>query len=128
MTECFQDEDQRVPHNTTKERQRRELTDLMDDDFLIILRQSASRLPKYTGDACFASVIRSIWLSHGDELPDDLGQKYLARRAEVAWLEDHTTISGDFSGTGFRELARLVVEFNSRHRHLAGLSRKKARQ
>ncbi len=122
MTECFQDEDQRVSHNTTKERQRRELTDFIDDDFTIALRQAYERLPIQRTDACFAWLIRRLWISHGDELPPDLKEKYLVLRGEISWLEDGTKLDGDLNASSLRELAKLVVAFHSRHRHLAGLN------
>ena len=82
---------------------------------------AARRLPTFATDTFFPTLVRRIWRSHGDALPDDLGPKYEALRDEVAWLEGHVEVAGELHPSGLRELARLVVEFHSRHRHLAGL-------
>lgn len=86
-----------------------------------MVERAAQRLPRYKDDVHFRVLLHRICAAADDEIPDELLPRYLARRSEVAWLEDGVEVQGTIPDSGITAVARLAVATRDYHRRLMQL-------
>ena len=87
------------------------------------VERAVARLPKYASDIMLRATVHRIIRAFDGAIPDDLEERYLAYRTEVAWMEDGIEVRGVPTAEGIAAVAGLAVAAREYHRRLAQLAR-----
>jgi hypothetical protein len=87
------------------------------------VERAVARLPNHANDVMLRATVHRIIRAFDGAIPDDLEERYLAYRTEVAWMEDGVEVRGVPTAEGIAAVAGLAVAAREYHRRLAQLAR-----